>query len=363
MISLLFYFMFFVNLFLVVNKKSSKTIASISWVILLFVYGGNIRAGFSDLTYYRQRYYENLNSIIFDDKGYVWLADFFSHNDVSFQVFLAVIFIISSISIYFIAKKLQCNYNLLILLFSLFYFFYSLEVIRFFIANSIALVAYYWLFHQKRLFFILGMIIAYFFHASIIFLLPFVFFYSIKDGNKKISLLIVVSVFLIVMNLLNGNQSSYLIGLFGPIFNSDSLKERIQFYTGASTRLGFLIYYLYFIFNMVTIYHIRKISYHIENLPLNKLKVVAGVYQQNLYCVIFLPLIMFNVTFFRYIIFTTTLNFVCYAMIFPYLKKSFSKNNNHLVIILSITGFTILWWIMKENVLMFYEALQVNMFN
>lgn len=365
MISLLFYFMFFINIFLVINKMNSKTIAALSWIILLFVYSGNVRTGFSDLTYYRQRYYENLNSVFFDDKGYVWFADFFSNRGISFQIFLAVVFILSSLFIYFVAQRMRCNYNLLIVLFSLFYFFYSLEVIRFFIASSIALVAYYELFQQNRISFILGMIVAYFFHASIIFLLPFIFFYSMKERKQRIKFLIFVSFLLIIMNILNNNRSDYLMSFLNLYFNdnNNSLQERVQYYTGNSTRLGFLIYYLYFIFNMVIAYHVKNISHKIDKFSSAKLKVIDGIYQQNLFCIIFLPFIMFNVTFFRYIIFTFTLNALGYAMVFPHLDNRVRKTPAHLKIVFSFMGFTILWWIMRENVLMFYEALIVNIFN
>lgn len=363
MISILFYFTFFINLILVLARKKSTSCAIALWTVLLLVYAGNIRSGFSDLTYYRQRYYEGLNDIFFQDKGYVWLANSISDRGWSFQILLAVLFLLSSVLLYFIAKKLRCSYNLLLVLYSLFYFFYGLEVIRFFLAVSIAALGYYCLSQGRKFQFIFWLLLASQFHASILFVLPFLFFYSTKEKNRKITLLIAFSIALIVLNYLNGNRSDYLISFFGNIVNTESTRERIQFYTSNSTRLGFLIYYMYFMFNMVIIYHLKKIASSIKTMNDRQQNFLHCVYQQNLFCSIFLPLIMFNVTFFRYIIFTTVLNFIVYAMMYPYGEYRISNRNSQIMIAGSVIGFTVLWWIMKENVLMFYEALIPNLFN
>ncbi|MGQ7685855.1 EpsG family protein [Streptococcus suis] len=340
-----------------------NSLAFISWVILFFIYSGNIREGFSDLTHYRNIYYAGQNSLYFKDSGYNFFADLFLSHQLSFQVFLAFIFISSSILMYLVAKKLRCNYNLLIFLLSLFYFFYSLEVLRFFLACSFALLAYYYLSQNCKITFVLLIFVGALFHISILYLLPFVFFYREHTVSKFIYMLIAISVILIAVNLSQGNQSGYLMRIIGLFLGNGASENRIQYYTGQSTRLGFLLYDTYYFFNLLIIKNLMKMLNLIEDVEINVARFLNVIYQQCLYSTIFLPFIMFSTTFTRYLIFTCILSFFAIAMSEPMLSKTYLSTRNALYMYLGVVGATVFWWYLRENVLYFYEALWPNLFN
>ena len=304
MISALFYISFLTNLLVVVNRIRINFLAFLSWLVLFFIYAGNIREGFSDLTHYRARYAVGKSSLYFSDHAYNFFADWFSHHSISFQVFLACIFLFSSACFYFVAKKLHCNYNLLILLLSLFYFFYTLEVLRFFLSASV----------------------------------------------------------LIVTNLLVGNNSSYLTKIF-ELLGSEATKSRVMYYTAKSTRLGFILYDSYYVFNLLISINLKKIAKTVSNVPQEVTNFINLVYQHSFFSTIFLPLIMFSTAFTRYLIFTVVLNFVAIAALQPFMQQSFIKLKSGLYIIFGVLGATCFWWYLRENVLYFYEALLPNLFN
>ena len=362
MISALFYISFLTNLLVVVNRMRINFLAFLSWLILFLIYAGNIREGFSDLTHYRARYAVGKSSLYFSDHAYNFFADWFSHHSISFQVFLACIFLFSSACFYFVAKKLHCNYNLLILLLSLFYFFYTLEVLRFFLAASVALIAHYYLSQNHRFIFIGLMFIAFLFHGSIIYFLPFVIFYRQKNTSKMLWALVFISTVLIIINLLVGNNSSYLTKIF-ELLGSEATKSRVMYYTAKSTRLGFILYDSYYIFNLLISINLKKIAKTVSNAPQEVTNFINLVYQHSFFSTIFLPLIMFSTAFTRYLIFTIVLNFIAIAALQPFMQQSFIKLKSGLYIIFGVLGATCFWWYLRENVLYFYEALLPNLFN
>ena len=73
MISALFYISFLTNLLVVVNRIRINFLAFLSWLVLFFIYAGNIREGFSDLTHYRARYAVGKSSLYFSDHAYNFL--------------------------------------------------------------------------------------------------------------------------------------------------------------------------------------------------------------------------------------------------------------------------------------------------
>lgn len=371
MISSFFYGLLFINIVLVLIKKKSNTIAIMMLIVLFFVYFGNTREGFSDLTYYRERYELITNSIYFSDPGYIWLADFCRENGLSFQMFLAVIFIISATCIIYVAIKFKCDYNLLVVLYSLFYIFYSMEVLRYFIAMSFALIAYYNLSKGNKKRYLFFLIIAVLFHKSIAFLAPFAIIGFINNTaiKKKIfkCIYIFVAIF-IVFNIINGNNATFLYKYIDKFISNKDMSNSIQYYVGTTTRYGFILYFMYHIFNTIILYCIRKEINKNQEIISSKLNnFIELTWQQNIYTSLFLPFIMYNVTFFRYIIFNCNLVYICLSSFVRARKKYDYRNNvmsdfHFILTIMSIILFTTLWWYLRENVLLFYEALRENMF-
>lgn len=370
MISAFFYGLLFINIIIVSIKKKSNTIATMMLIVLFFVYFGNTREGFSDLTYYRERYELMTNSIYFSDPGYIWLANLCRENLLSFQIFLGVIFLISSTCITYVAIKLKCDYNLLVVLYSLFYIFYSMEVLRYFIAMSFAVVAYYNLSKGNKTVYLFFLVIAALFHKSMVFIFPFAIigFINSKDLKQKIFTYIYVFVgLLIVFNIFNGNNAVFLYKYIDKFFNKD-MSNSIHYYVATATRFGFVLYFMYHIFNTIILYCIRKeVNKNIDKISGNLNNFIELTWQQNVYTTLFLPFIMYNVTFFRYIIFNCNLVYICLSA-YVYSKKKYDYKNAimsdryFILTVISIILFTILWWYLRENVLFFYEALRENMF-
>ena len=166
------------------------------------------------------------------------------------------------------------------------------------------------------------------------------------------------------MNLINGNNINYLLKL-APVAMGQIIEDYdISTYMSSSTRFGFILYDLYFVFNII----IATMLYRLSNIiSINKSQsdFLYMNYQANLYSIIYIPLVMFNVTFFRFTLINCNFNFIALAMVMRIGMRdnSIFKSKNWAYCIFALIGFTVLWWILRENIMWFFEALIANIFN
>ena len=123
--------------------------------------------------------------------------------------------------------------------------------------------------------------------------------------------LVFISTVLIVTNLLVGNNSSYLTKIF-ELLGSEATKSRVMYYTAKSTRLGFILYDSYYIFNLLISINLKKIAKTVSNAPQEVTNFINLVYQHSFFSTIFLPLIMFSTAF------TRLFNFYCCFKFYSY---------------------------------------------
>lgn len=365
LLSISFYILLILNILITFKKKKSNFIAVLFLIIIFMAFAGNNRTGFSDNAYYRIRYDAMLNYEIFTDVGYSFFADYFSSIGIPFNAFLAIIFTIVSLLIYLGVKELDISYNSLLSLYSLFYLFFHMEGLRFLLASSFCLYGLLSLAKERRTIAIIFIILGFFFHKSIIFVLPFVFIY--KCNNEKYNKKIFIFFVLIFIGLTIGNfLFRNIIDLFSYFMNffSEDLNNSIKYYAANNTRYGSLLYFAYYIYNYIAIYNIRKLyTVNVNNKNTYLYKIINMSYYKCLYSTAFLPLIILDTTFFRFTLFDCNLVFICFSSLLIYLfkRKIIYKKNLYLIIIMFIL-FTVEWWILKVNVLSMHEELMTNIF-
>lgn len=373
MIALVFFSLVVINGVIVLQHKSSKFIAFLLWLTMFFAYAGNIRTGFSDLPSYRFRYEKGLSSLYFSDPGYNFLADFLGEKGFSFHILLAVIFIIASLCFYIVLKKLNVNYNVVVVLLSLFCFFFMMEALRYLIAFGLAFLGVFLLKDGKirnRLFYCACVIFGSLFHKSILMIIPFVFVYRVDGLNKRIIkilffLLGSFTVALIVLNLVTRNSGTYLERFFSLIGEDAISMYKANFYilSQKRVRLGFLYYFVYYFMNLIISYSIISLY---EKSGKSKSRFSDIVHQYNIFSMVFLPFIMISTTFFRVILFGAVASFVSLAELMSnkavLCRWKEKQDYDWACILLAITIWTIIWWYLKINVIGPFEALKQNVF-
>lgn len=375
MISILFFSMLLINMIIILCKRKSDFFAFLLYVCIFIVFAGNNRTGFSDLTYYRARYEAMTNQQIFTDIGYSYIADYLSSIGVPFNMFLALIFAFSSALIFLAIRKSKINYNLLLVLYSLYYLFFDMEVIRLFIATSFAIYALYHLYNNRMVMFICFILLAFLFHKIIIFILPFGFMYKMKNKEKIFNICAIVLAILTVINFFFRN----FFDIFSFVLNyfSESMVESINFYASAGTRYGSLLYYLYYLYNLGCSYCLAKIVDNDFKEHRDLKKLTNFLRMKCLYTVVFLPLITSNTTFFRFILIDCKLIFIVAAIVIPaiqYNKKVIlyqtGSRNHRSKSGIYVAGFflfillwVIEWWMLRINVISMFEAVSNNIFN
>lgn len=373
MITVFFVTIMAINIMIALKHRNSSFFAALLWVIMLLVFSGNIRTGFSDLPHYRERYYSRTSERFFSEIGYTNIANYMFDRGLSFQIFLALIFVISSLLIYYAVRSLNLNYNAFLSMVGLFYLFFSMEVIRYFLAASIAFLGFCLLKDgnlKSRIFYIVFVLISALFHKSLLLLIPFAFFYrkgGLDTGKIKMLLYIMVGIvlILIILNLVTHNSGVYLERFFYLIGDDSISRYKANYYILDQKRVnfGYLYYFAYFGMNLLMSCSVKTIY---EQGNISRSDYVEIVYQFNVYSMVYLPFIMISTTFFRYILFGAIATFIAIAelinneAIFFRWKKM--KTIEWQYIEIGIIVWTIIWWHTKINAIGPFEALSQNIF-
>ncbi|MDD5922733.1 MAG: EpsG family protein, partial [Eubacteriales bacterium] len=152
------------NFYCLLMKKKARALDIWSLIFFGMIFAGNIRDGNCDLGRYRFHYLQGTSSVESDiwhvEKGYGYLADAFSHFGIPFQLFLLVIFVVCAFLIFQLMREFECSYSVFFFLYGFFYFFFTLEVLRFFIAVSLLMLGIKFLLKNRWLRFILCVLTA-----------------------------------------------------------------------------------------------------------------------------------------------------------------------------------------------------------
>ncbi len=393
----LYFIIMFANLYCSLKRQKFGLLNAISTIYFGLVYFGNIRDGESDLGRYRFQYVRQTSSIDSSiwqvEKGYGYLADFFSKSGVPFQIFLLAIFVVCFFLIFQLIKEFNCNYSVFILLYGCFFYFFTLEVIRFFVACAILMLGVKFLLHKKYLFFILCVIIATLFHKSFIVYLILIFSQANFNRGfvKKYYKLILLGLFVFLgLIFANGNKIPFLKEIYLIIFRT----WKINLYIESKTHFGWIPYIVYYLFTLTIIIISGKLidAAKLNNSNTNAFDKISKYQKLCLKSIILvafdLPLVMVNVDYFRIFFAVSLMSFILFAAgigecytskvievvllknnIKP-LKPIYIYSNNNIgylqrqmiTVLLMILAWTIIWWNLNLNNISIIDALKENMF-
>ena len=389
--SVLLYFIILIgNLLLIIFRKRLKWFEWLSLAVLVILYGNNRRSGYSDLLTYRSAYNgygENANQVLNFEPGYVWVTKILSKIGISFQWFLFLIIAVNLLIFIYIMKdvmredrlKPSPSYSCFIVLFCCFYLFFSMEVLRFFMATGLILLGMYNLYKKQYVRYFALIAAAVLFHRAALFFFIFILVrkrINIRHYGRFFLVMQILCAGLIVM----GNRVPFATQIFKILFGGNK-----SIYFETATHWGFLPYFLYIYFTVImALASLRLMESEdaTHRFPLLREKdgeVCDNLYQFAVYCLkcIFLgsvtqPLIILNVTQFR---FTFVLSLMTFLMISSVSGRYFmcQKGNSvryrrtefryFLSILVMMVAWTGIWWKLKINAIGMMEALKYITFS
>ena len=197
-------------------------------------------------------------------------------------------------------------------------YFADLDLLRNFIMRAFLTAGIYMLVKRKKIPFVVCVFIAFLFHRTALLYLPLVFFDVDKALSKKIiKSFVTVIITLCIIGFVFGNNWSWIINIAAPILGENS--QKLSYYFTTKTRLGFLIYFVLYIYNYSTIILSAyngdtNISYSDgktviiktagrdvqgEKVRIQNNELFLWSKYINLYCLLSFPLIMMNENFYR----------------------------------------------------------------
>lgn len=389
---LLFFLIFAGNFLLVFFRKKSELIEWFSLAILVFLYGNNRRFGYSDLLTYRSAYNgygENANQVTSFEPGYVWVTKILSKIGISFQGFLFLIILVNLLIFVYIMRDVMRDtnsdrnlfseqsspsYSGFIVLFCCFYLFFAMEVLRFFIATGLVLLGMYSLYKKQYIRYIAWILAAFLFHRAALFFLVFILVRKKIDVRHYGRLFLVMQILcagIVVM----GNRIPFAAEIYTSLFGGNK-----SVYFETATHWGFAPYFLYIYFTVLMNFACLRLmdkedAAHRVLLPRGEDGEVRDrLYQFAVFCLkcnffgtISQPLIILNVTQFRFTFVLSLMTFLLVSSVSGrYLvnqRKSIVRYereelNYFLSILVVMAAWTGIWWRLKINAIGMIDALR-----
>lgn len=308
----------------------------------------------SDYQNYQNSYNQIENINLSDSNEYMYILLYKLGNLLSldFFAFRLLLIMICFFAIYvFLIKKYALNTNYILLMYLLYPMIIDSEHFQNFIAMTIFLVTVPLLKKstlKKNILFLIMIIILSSLHTSFI-LYGFLIFVNAKEQNKVVKIIATFSIFLTVATLFNNNQIPFTSSIISIVEN-----ERIGGYLKTSTNLGFLIPITLHLTSVGLVYWSKKIldkktQLVLENYNKNfeilneKMSFVNLVFWINLVGIVYFPLFVLNLEFYRIVRNFLILNYIVYSLASNSLKKgSLYKVIFNIAIILS----QVLWVIL-----------------
>lgn len=250
------------------------------------------------------------------EKGYAFIASLGKRIGLDYNLFLLLSYIALFIVFIALYKKIQ-YWHIIIIGYLTFPIFYDATQVRFFMATMIYLIAVAFLAQNKRLIYIVLVILAASFHKSFLALLALVYISPEKVMSNKISKRF-FEVIIIISGVIFFTKSrlpflTYLIN----IAIGDNESKNIYFET--TTRFGFLYSTL---FQIINIFLCKMGLNYLEDNSSGSddVNFVRTVYDIVLTTTFALPLVMINVNFARYFRLNNILVLACMTMVYMYIN-------------------------------------------
>lgn len=375
---ILFFGMIILNLIFFLFRIRSNLVLFFNIIVFSFIYSGNIREDISDLYRYKLQYLNQYSW--FQEKGYSFFSYIAAKIGIPFNLYLLIIFLIFIIALLFFCRKYQCNYSVFFLMFSLFYFFFVMEVLRFFLALSMLIIGSRFLIDGKKLAFIFFVLLATSFHLTFIIFFLLLVTTCEKFSNKFYYIYVSFFMLISVITILNGMRVPFISGVFNILSSSFLDSKNLSFYNGIITAKNSWIYTtLYYFFNFLLLYISKKLIVFAKT-EVNK-KNIADISKLYMFCFrsnclfsIVMPFSMMSPTYFRIIFVITLIIFILLSSIIGelynskfnngkiYINNSTVINDSTINLFIIITAWSVVWWYVNPNSATMIYALTQNMF-
>lgn len=330
----------FLNLLYAFVKKEQKILSfALMFLAWILFWGNNNNPDYEVyLSIYNSNGEYTTNSL---EIGFIVLVKFFNLINFNYEMFLMTISFLAFYLIHTTVRKLTTNYNYVYSLYFLFPLFIDIVQIRNFLMMAIFIYATRFLLENKKIKYLITILLASTFQMSAIALLPFVFINN-KGMNFFGRIIFLVSISSSIIILMNGKKIPYIDNLI-----DFSQSEKLSLYFETTTNYGFVLYWFLQIISFALIVLSRKLYLKYENVNIEnsiKMKYINLVYWINVFSFMYLPFYLLNSNFSRLLRNLVILNYIVVAITTIVIKD---KNERRLYIILTSIYILILFGILQ----------------
>lgn len=298
MMQYIFYVIWMINIILVICRKKSRliTIVSVLNSQLVFYY---CTSSADYALYYRQYKYKDIDI----ETGYNFLSNIGSNLGLTYNEFLFVMSGICFVIMLYVFSRFSNNYHIFFSIYYIYQFGIDVTQVRNFYATTILVLFFYFLYKGKRLGALILIILSISLHNTMWFYVPLLFINTniIKKDKllKYLALFIAMScIFLKFSGGFFGNVSEIL----GNIIYNMGYVDKIGYFSTMSEN-GYLLYFGLYAINLLVI-NLGK--YYLYNNIRDEMKkrqterLWHFVLLINIYAILCFPLIIINMSFYRF---------------------------------------------------------------
>ncbi|WP_161568911.1 EpsG family protein [Exiguobacterium sp. SL-9] len=275
---------------------------SVSFIfIFLLIAGYRNTSGLSNDLYYYELEYQNFlaGSLSQYEIGYKILMSIGGMITDDFYLFRSIVIFLSLLLVFVSVKKYSPSPHYVIALFTTYLVILSAEQFRYFIAFSLFIISFNILLFSdykfKKVFSAIVLGLATSIHFSFLIYFVIIALFSEKtEQTIKIKVLALITFVFCIVIFINNNTIPGLETLISGIDDS-----KIQIYLNQKTEFGFLILFLLHGFSLFLSGWAVKLSQ--KRTDVGTLKKIKLIHQINILSVIFFPLFMVQITFYRLI--------------------------------------------------------------
>lgn len=302
----------FMNFIYAFTKRHNKFIAFVLLLFAWILFWGNTLN--PDYLLYKEIYCSNANYITNNlEIGYILIIKIFNFLGFNYQIFLLIISLFGFILINNTIKRYCINYNYIYLLYFIFPYFFDIIQIRNFLIMALFVYSTKYLVDGKlksKVKYCIIIIFASTIHISAIAFLPMMMI-SVKKNNNLVRLIVLFSFMFSILILLNNkeipfiNEINTLIGI-----------KKISLYTGTKTNYGFILFWLLQTMSYIMVYISYKLfkKYNIDMAKVLERKFIYIVYWINTLAFIYFPIYIINSNFTRLMRNILLLNYIIIAI-------------------------------------------------
>lgn len=341
------------------KKKYSKTIVMLTFFSILLLAGGAgpNYVGQNDFINYKIRYEGISNVSIFSNSqvGYTLLMKMGKLLNLDFFTFRVVIIGLCLILIYkYVIKRYSYNHNYIILLYLVYPMMIDSEHLRNFIAMTVLLIGIRFLDNRSlksSIQFLIIVLISASFHTAFLVYSSLLMLY-VKNRRLLIKIIASITIIITIITIINNNNIPFLNTFLTIIEN-----EKIIGYFSTKTNLGYLMPVLLQVTSIILLFWSKKILLRKKSTTSGEFAIKGNLLNQdinkeiniadlilwiNVIGIIFFPLFIMNLQFYRLIRNFLILNYTVYSLTsFRLKRKSLYRFLYNSSVVLSV----ILWFV------------------